>query len=364
VTDLKSADQLPPTEQESAQPKTVRPVLVWSGIGAVWVVIAAYVYVSWIVSGNATPVDPGPDAIPGGTRLAMTVFQVACPILAVVAIVYVVRKSLRERQLCVEAAIVIGSAIAWWHDPLINWFQPVLFYNAGLVNFGNWTENIPGWLSPDGRLMAEPVLMIGMIYIWMPLAMGSIARWAMSRARRRRPNLGPVRTFCCGWLAVYVIEFPLEIFAVHHGLVGYPASIPSLTLWAGQTVQIPVYGPILWSLVLSSSGALMFFRNKAGQVRVESGVETLRWAGSRTKSALRVLAVTGFLHVVAIGVYDVPINFSGFYAGPTDTYPTYLRTRFCGPGTPRSCPDGTRFDDPWAGGSTSVPRAAQRTPAG
>ncbi|MGO9184048.1 MAG: spirocyclase AveC family protein [Mycobacterium sp.] len=51
----------------------------------------------------------------------------------------------------------IGSTIAWWHDPLINWFQPVLFYNAGLVNFGNWMENVPGSLSAGSRLMAEPV---------------------------------------------------------------------------------------------------------------------------------------------------------------------------------------------------------------
>jgi hypothetical protein len=144
---------------------------------------------------------------------------------------------------------------------------------------------------------------------------------------------------------VYVLEFPLEIFAVHHGLVGYPASIPGVTLWAGHTVQLPLYGPILWSLVLSSSGALMFFRNEMGQIRVEGGVETLR-AGTKTKAVLRVLAVTGFLHVVAIGVYDVPVNFAGFYAGPTDGYPTYLRTQYCGPDTPRPCLNGTRFDDP------------------
>lgn len=347
MTDLKTADRTSARDgQAPATVKTIRPVLVWSAIGAVCVAVAAYVYTSWIVSGNATPVDPGPDAIPSGTRLAIIVFQIACPALALVAIVYVVRKSLRERQLCVEAAIVIGSAIAWWHDPLINWLQPALFYNAGLVNFGNWTENIPGWLCPDGRLMAEPVLMIGMIYIWMPLTMGMIARWAMGRARRRWPTLGPVRTFCFGWLAVFVIEFPLEIFAVHHGLVGYPASVPGLTLWAGETVQLPLYGPILWSLVLTSSGALMFFRNAAGQIRVEGGVETLGWARPRVKSLLRVLAVTGYLHVVAIGVYDVPVNFAGLYAGPTETYPTYLRTQLCGPDTPRPCPDGTRFDDP------------------
>ena len=348
MTDLKSPEEVGRVEPtaEPAQAKTIRPVLFWSSVGAVCVAVAAYVYTSWIVSGNASPVDPGPDPIPGGTQLAMTAFQIACPILALVAIVYVVRKSVRERQLCVEAAVVIGSAIAWWHDPLINWFQPVLFYNAGLVNFGNWMENVPGSLSPGSRLMVEPVLMIGMIYVWMPLAMGSIARWAMGRARRRRPTLGPVRTFCCGWLAVYVIEFPLEIFAVHHGLVAYPASIPGATLSAGQTVQIPLYGPILWSLVLSSSGALMFFRNRTGQIRVEAGVETLRWAGPRVKGLLRVLAVTGFLHVVAIGVYDLPVNLAGFYAGPTETYPSYLRTQYCGPETPRACPDGTRFDDP------------------
>jgi hypothetical protein len=349
VTDLKRPGEVGragPTAIGTGQIKPVRPVLLWSAVGAVCVVVAAYVYGSWILSGNATPADPGHDPIPGGTRLAMTAFQIVCPIFATTAIAYVVRKSIRERQLCVEAAIVIGSAIAWWHDPLINWFQPVLFYNAGLVNFGNWMENVPGSLSPGSRLMAEPVLMIGMIYVWMPLAMGSIARWAMGRARHRWPALGPVRTFCAGWLAVYIIEFPLEIFAVHHGLVGYPAAPPAVTLWAGQTVQIPLYGPILWSLVLSSSGALMFFRNCKGQIRVESGVETLRWAAPRAKAVLRVLAVTGFLHVVAIGAYDLPVNLAGLYAGPTDTYPTYLRTQYCGPDTPRACPHGGLFDDP------------------
>jgi hypothetical protein len=321
-------------------------VVFWSVVGVLCILFATYVYASWIVSGNATPVGPGPDPIPGGTRLAIIAFQIACPILALIAIVYVVRKSMRERVLCVEAAVVIGSAIAWWHDPMINWFQPVLVYNAGLVNFGNWMENVPGSLSPGSRFMVEPVLMIGMIYIWMPLAMGKLAKWAMGRARHRWPMLGPVRTFCAGWLAVYVLEFPLEIFAVHHGLVAYPASIPGATLWAGQTVQLPAYGPILWSLVLTSSGALMFFRNKKGQIRVEGGIETLRWAGSKTKAVLRVLAVTGFLHVVAIGAYDLPVNLAGFYAGPTETYPTYLRTHYCGPDTPRPCQDGTRFDDP------------------
>lgn len=354
MTQLRTVDDDPlrrsrhaPQPVDSPSTSTsIRPVLLWSGIGAVCVLIAGYVYVSWIVSGNATPVDPGPDKLPDRIRPWLVIFQIFCTTMAVGAIAYAIRKSLRERQLCIEAAVVIGSTIVFWHDPLINWFQPVVFYNAELINLGNWTENIPGWLSPDGRLVAEPLLMTGMTYIWMPLLMGTIARWAIQRARRRWPALGPVRTFCVGWLAVYAIEFPLEIIGVLKGLVAYPGAIPDATLLAGQPTQIPIYGPILWSLVLTCSGALMFFRNQNGQIRVEAGMETLRRAGNRTRGLLRVLAVTGFLHVVAIGLYDVPINLSAFYAGPTETYPSYLRTQVCGPDTPRGCPDGSRMDDP------------------
>jgi hypothetical protein len=344
VTDLKAPEEVQPKEAP-APLRTVRPVLIWATIGALCVVFAAYIFTAWIVSGDATPADPGPDPVPTLTRIATLAFQIITPILALSVITYVVRKSLRERRLCTEAMVVIGSAIAWWHDPLINWFQPALFYNATLVNFGAWVENIPGWLSPDGRLMAEPMLMIGLSYVWMPLTLGSVGRWAMGRARRRWPALGPVRTFCCGWLAVYLIEFPLEIIAVHTGLVAYPATPPALTLWAGEIYQMPIYGPMLWSLVLTASGGLLFFRDAPGRTAVERGIDSMK-LGARTKQVISLLAITGFLHVVAIGVYDIPVNFAGLYAGPTKVYPTYLRTQLCGPDTPRPCPDGTRFDDP------------------
>ena len=86
MTDLKSPIQTEPSAIEPAPIKTVRPVLFWSSLGTVCVVIAAYVYISWIASGNATPVNPGPDPIPVDTRWAMTAFQIACPLMALVAI--------------------------------------------------------------------------------------------------------------------------------------------------------------------------------------------------------------------------------------------------------------------------------------
>jgi hypothetical protein len=83
-------------------------------------------------------------------------------------------------------------------------------------------------------------------------------------------------------------------------------------------------------------------------------MDTLRWAGPRMKSVSRVLPVTGFLHVVAIGVYDAPINLTKLYARPTDTYPTYLRTQFCGPGTATGVPGWHAVQRPVAAPSSAL----------
>jgi|KBSSwiStaDraftv2_1062776.scaffolds.fasta_scaffold1382859_2 hypothetical protein len=45
------------------KPKAIRPVHFWSSVGALCVIVAGYAYLSWILSGSATPVDPGPDPI-------------------------------------------------------------------------------------------------------------------------------------------------------------------------------------------------------------------------------------------------------------------------------------------------------------
>ncbi|WP_155726949.1 hypothetical protein [Mycobacterium avium] len=62
MTDLKSSSRAEPSAIEPPQIKTIRPVLFWSSLGAVCVIIAAYVYISWIASGNeelSRPVDWG-----------------------------------------------------------------------------------------------------------------------------------------------------------------------------------------------------------------------------------------------------------------------------------------------------------------
>jgi hypothetical protein len=109
-------------------------------------------------------------------------------------------------------------------------------------------------------------------------------------------------------------------------------------LWAGHTYQVPLYGPALWSAVLTGIGALRFHLDERGFTLVERGIERVT-VGARATTLLRTLAVVGFIHVSAVLAYDLPINLAGLYAGPVGPYPTHLRTQQCGPGTPVACPD-------------------------
>jgi len=316
--------------------RPVRPVVGWAAAGAVCTLIACLVYLRWFTSGDASAVGLGSDRLPTSTKTLVWVFEVLSSLLAVWAVAHAVRSSRRQGRLSLDAMLVIGWAIAWWHDPLINWLRPSVFYNAAFVNLGSWSEQVPGWISPNGRFLAEPIFGIGAVYLWLGLGFGMIGCAAMRRAQKRWPGLGPVGLVCIAFAVVFALEFLIELSVIHNGLVGYPSSIRVLTLWAGTTHQVPVYEQLLWSGVLTCTAALRFFTDVDGRSVVERGAGRVAVAG-RARTALCVFAVVGFVNVVALG-YDVVMNAAALYAGHTATYPSYLRTHQCGPGTAVQCP--------------------------
>jgi hypothetical protein len=186
--------------------------------------------------------------------------------------------------------------------------------------------------------MPEPLLIIGTVYVWMGLLCAVLADRVMSRVRLTRRGRPPVRAFLVAWLAVAVFEVAMEIIAVRTGLTGYPSSIRRLTLWAGTTHQLPVYEMAMWSLVLTAVGAL---RHSArgrdhGWTAVESGADRLALT-TRRRTVIRLVAVVGFVNAAGLS-YDVAMIATSTHAGPVSTYPSYLRTDQCGPGTAIQCP--------------------------
>jgi hypothetical protein len=82
---------------------------------------------------------------------------------------------------------------------------------------------------------------------------------------------------------------------------------------------------------------LRYFRDDRGRSVVERGVDAMV-ASTRKKNLLRVLAVTGFINVVFVTFYNLPIQFFNLHVDTMPTHPTYLRSGLCGEGTPYSCP--------------------------
>ena len=316
--------------------RATRPVIAWAFFGLLCTAFAALVYVRWFTSGDARAVGSGPDPVSASTNLWVSIFQVVSPLLALLAVVHAVRSSQRQRRLSLDAMLVIGWSISWWHDPLINWLRPTVFYNASFFNEGSWSAQVPGWISPNARFLPEPVFFIGTSYLWLGLAFGMLATAVMRRARRRWPSLGPVGTVISAFVVIFAVEFFLEMLVIRTQLVAYPSAVRGLTLWAGTTHQMPVYEQVLWSAVLTFTGALRFFVDPSGHSFVERGSERLP-LGARWQTAVRLFAVVGAVHAAAL-TYDVVVNGAGLYAGPVAPYPSYLRTHQCGSGTGIQCP--------------------------
>ncbi len=314
----------------------LRPVLTWAWIGLAVVALQAYVYVSWFASGDAAHIGTGADPVPRHVSFAVVAFEVFSTTAAAVAIVLVARRVRRERRLTTDAMLMIAWVLTWWHDPIINWLRPTIMYNAYGVNLGSWTERVPGWFSANAHTMTEPVLIIGTVYVWMGLLCAVLADAVMRRVRARRAGTSMLAAFLVAWAAVAVFEATMEIVASRLQLSAYPSSIHALTLWAGTTHQLPVYGLLLWSLVLTAVGALRHTRDDQGRTAVERGSERLP-IGARWVVVARLLAVVGFVNVVGLG-YDAVMIVTSTHAGPVATYPSYLRTQQCGPGTSIACP--------------------------
>jgi hypothetical protein len=278
----------------------------------------------------------GPDQISASTRVWVDIFQIVSPLLAILAVVHAVRSSRRQRHLSLDAMLVIGWSISWWHDPLINWLRPSVFYNAAFFNSGSWSGQIPGWISPNAHFLPEPPFFIGTAYVWLGLVFGMLATGVMRRARRRWPSLGPVGIVLTAFAVVLVAEFFLEMLVIRTQLVAYPSAIRDLTLWAGTIHQMPVYEQVLWSMVLTFTGALRYFVDLEGHSFVERGTGRLPIV-DRWRTILRLFAVIGAIHAAAIS-YDIAVNVASLYAGPVAQYPSYLRTHQCGPGTNIRCP--------------------------
>lgn len=316
--------------------RKARPVLWWAAIGVGAVVVQGYVYGAWVFSGDFESVPTGPDPVPHWMKVWAWILQPTMGLLAVAAIVWVLRGCIRERRFTLDAKLMVGACSLIWLDPIGNLIRPQFLFNSYYVNRGSWLPHIPGWISRNGENLPSPILLEFTTYIFLVfLVMAGCA--FMGRTKQRWPRMGNVGLVSLTWLMFVTFVIVLETMLVRTGFNVW-TSLPYVTIFNGTRWQYPVFpDPPFWGGMLTALTALRYFRDDRGRTVVDRGLDRVA-IGDRARTFVSTFAVIGFASVAMLG-YTIMAIPAALYAGPTwPNLPSHYLNGICGPGSPYKCP--------------------------
>ncbi len=353
-------------EQAVTERKT-RPVMVWAVIGAIFLAIEAYAVIGWIVSGNATATPHGATPIPTWDKWVLDGWQAfGVPCLLVFLWHFLVKPWRKEGHITTDGLLCLVFGTIWWQDPMSNWSSVSFTYNSYMLNFGNWTHNIPGWPLPHSNQIAEPTLWVDPIYIYLVFGAAVVGSVLMRKIKARWPEMGTFGILSLTFLTFMVFDALLEPILMALGFWSYPSTVPWLTLWHGTRFQYPIYEAFFWGGVWTLWASVRYFRDDKGETLAERGIDQVRVSGKK-KTGLRFLALAGICNFLFLFAYNVPIQFFVIHQAnwPSSiSNRSYLTDNLCGPGTTYIC-SGKYVPIPIGNGSAHVtPTGSLFLPAG
>jgi hypothetical protein len=317
---------------ESPRPDRFRPVLGWAAVGAALLAFELYVLARWVLGANFVPTDPGPDAIDPGTGTFFVVLQIVVPLAAVIALwFWVVVPWRREGRLTGDGMLVLAGAMLFFWDMSLNYTATGLLYNSHFLNYGAWANDAwPSWMSPGGNLLPEPILICQPGYTCMVFSQVMLILALVRRLKARRPSLGPVGAVAFMTVGLIITDTIIETILLRIGIYAYPHGLRWLTLYAGETYQLPMTEPIFFAgLGLGSIAALGYFRNDRGETFVERGAGALKATGAKLQW-VRFLAVFGGVHLAFAVLYFIPCQWLATHGDPFPAgYPSYMINGVC-----------------------------------
>jgi hypothetical protein len=226
-----------------------------------------------------------------------------------------------------------------WQDPMVNYISTQYLLNSNLINFGSWTfGSTPGWVSPNGNLLPEPIVLYPAVYMLFGIVPVALLCAAWRGYRRRYPN-----GTRWGYVAIalglgILLDVLAEVAMIRGDVFAYPNAIQSVTLWAGERHQFPLYEGLFVCFVMTAGACLRYSRDDRGETWVERGVNRLRLR--RLHTPVRFLAVYAYLQLAMIVTYDIPMMGVSLH---TDTfvsgYPSYMVNGLCVAGVDgKQCP--------------------------
>ncbi|CPS43651.1 spirocyclase AveC family protein [Mycobacteroides abscessus] len=311
-------------------------VWVWAALGSLLIVLAVSSWTRWLLSPQASPVDPGQDPYEFGWVIRLTEV-ISLSVFVFLLWFTLIRPAYRERTLTLDGKLFLGGLFASCLDVLCQVFNPTWAMNAHSLNLGTWAGKIPGYAAPQGDRWAWSLGWCMPAYIWLGVGAAIVGCAYLNFLRHRLPRLGTA--FLYGVvLLTFIVAFGCLATAWNRtGVYSYVSSPNALTLWADTPYRLPVT-----ELIFIASYCLMFtwLRDSAdgkGRCAVDRGVDALT-VGPGFKTLLSALAVIGWAGFTTLVAYQVPNDWIAMNGGKDSipALPSYMQgSLYCGqPGKP------------------------------
>jgi len=288
---------------------------VWAAIGAAFLGVQGWTWATYLADGPGQITRFRDTSAPSWKwAIALQIFQV---VSTAMVLTLVVRHARRRRAVTLNVLYVAGCLCLVWLDPMLNYFRIGFFYSSNFVNVESWLGHVPGQIAPYVNITPQPILWEVATYTGVFIAFTLLLAGVWRHLAARRPQLRPPVLFAATLGVAILLNLVLELPFVRTGLFAYPAAWHRLALWGGKTYQFPLVESLGASLFWTASAALFMSVRRDGLTAVERGVNGVRSAPRRT--ALRFLAVTGYLHVIFLAF---PMGLAQLGPLYTDRFPS------------------------------------------
>lgn len=317
----------------------IPPVAWWAMAGFALLALQADVYGAWIASGDFRVIQTGADPVPGSVKFWAIVTQILLSTVALGIVGWVLRGCIREKRLTFDAMLMMGWISSFWLDPVPNYIRPQVFFNSYYVNFGSWSEHIPGWVGPTGANLPNSLLVEFAAFVGLIIAT-VFGCWLMRQAQERW-KVGKLGAFLAAVAGFCVLYLMLEEYLIQTGWLAWPGTIHILSIQGGTIHQMPVTEVALSGVFLSGGFAsLRYFRDDQGHSFVERGIGNLR-IGPRARRVISALAIIAYCQALWIGYNAFTASLALFDDTMPKGYPSYMVNQMCGDAKTDLCPSKT-----------------------
>lgn len=312
----------------------------WSAAGIFCWSLQIYIFWQWYASGDMKRVPPGPTPVPAWMDLVQTANTWFWGVAIVVTLFLFVFKPLfKTGRMSVDGIFLLGFWAIWWQDALPNYYNLPFNYSSTMFNLGSWSCHIPGWQSPGGCLLAEPLAWDLAFYIVLSaLAVIFGCRW-MQYLKSKDPSITTQRLFLNYFVAIAIGDFVVEMIWVAMGLYHYGGMPNHLSILNNTRFKFPIFEPLLIGACFCGFAAFYYFRNDRGETLAERGLDQVN-VGNSGKQWLRFFAFSGAINAAFFVLFSVPhilINLNGD-AWPKEIQELSWYTHgLCGAGTSNAC---------------------------